>query len=77
MFEFWFPFSEIEFTRKRKIWCDGVLHLEVQELNPVSFLIAGIGYFPRSISPFEIEFSFHSNSRRDPSIYGAAIWATR
>ena len=58
MFEFWFPFSEIEFTLKRKIWCDGVLHLEVQELNPVSFLIAGIGCFPRSISPFEIEFHF-------------------
>ena len=56
--EFWFPFSEIEFTRRRKIWCDGVLQLEVQVLNPVSFVISGVGYFPRSISPFEIEFHF-------------------
>lgn len=63
MLEFWFPFSEIEFTRKRGIWCDGVPLLEIKELNRVSFLIAGVGYFPHDFTPFELEF--HFNSRRE------------
>ena len=63
MLEFWFPFSDIEFTRQRGIWCDGVPLLEIKELNRVSFLIFGVGYFPHDFTPFELEFQF--NSRRD------------
>ena len=63
MLEFWFPFSDIEFTRTRGIWCDGVPLLEIIELNPASFLIFGVGYFPHDLTPFELEF--HFNSRRE------------
>ena len=63
MLEFWFPFSDIEFTRKRGIWCDGVPLLEIKELNRASFLISGVGYFPHDFTPFEVEF--HFNNRRD------------
>ena len=63
MLEFWFPFSDIEFTRKRGIWCDGVPLLEIKELNRVSFVMSGVGYFPHDFTPFELEF--HFNSRRD------------
>jgi hypothetical protein len=61
--EFWFPFSDIEFTRKLGVWCDGVALLEIKSLDRVSFAIAGVGYFPIDFAPFELEFYF--NKRRD------------
>jgi hypothetical protein len=65
LLEYWFPFSDIEFTRKRGIWCDGILFVEITEINRTSFCVAGVGYFPQDIGPFEIEFYF--KNRRDPN----------
>ena len=64
LLEYWFPFSDIEFTRKRNIWCDGILLVEITELNFRSFCIAGVGYFPQVLELFEIEF--HFENQRDP-----------
>ncbi len=61
--EFWFPFSDIEFTRKRGVWCDGVPILEIRPIDRVSFKITGVGHFPHDFSPFELEF--HFINRRD------------
>lgn len=63
LIEFWFPFSEIESTRKLGTWCDGIPLLEVDAIDRTTFLIAGVGYFPRDLAAFEIEFRFAN--RRD------------
>lgn len=63
LIEFWFPFADIEFTRRRGLWCDGIPLLEVSELDRTSFCLSGVGYFPHEFSPFEIEF--HFRHRRD------------
>ena len=63
MLEFWMPFSEIEFTRKLGTWCDGIPLLHVADLNRTAFTIAGVGYFPHELSPFEL--GFYYKNRRD------------
>lgn len=65
MLEYWMPFSEIEYTRKLDIWCDGIPLLHVADLNRTAFTITGVGYFPHELSPFELEF--HYQNRRDLS----------
>ena len=51
MLDFWFPFSDIELTRKLGIWCDGVPILEIKPLDRVSFQITGVGHFPHDFAP--------------------------
>ncbi|GAB4162315.1 MAG: hypothetical protein Tsb009_39340 [Planctomycetaceae bacterium] len=63
MLEYWMPFSQIEFTRKLDIWCDGIPLLQVADLNRTAFTITGVGYFPHDFSPFKLEFYF--KNRRD------------
>lgn len=58
MLEYWFPFSEIPFTRQLGTWCDGIPLLTVSLINRTTFLIIGIGYFPYEFSPFELWFHF-------------------
>lgn len=67
MLEFWFPFSSIEYTRKRQIWCDGVPLFEIKEIGRVSFLVSGVGYFPHDFTPFELEFHFINRNDLKPS----------
>ncbi len=52
LIEYWFPFSDIEFTRRRGIGCDGVLLVEISELDRTTFLISGVGFFPQELQPF-------------------------
>ena len=63
MFEFWMPFSEIEYTRKLGTWCDGIPLLHVSNRNRTAFNVTGVGYFPDEFAPFEHEF--HFANRRD------------
>ena len=58
MIEFWFPFSEIEYTKQRGTWCDGITLLEIAAIDRTTFRMAGVGYFPRQLTPFEIDFDF-------------------
>jgi len=61
--EFYLPFDQIGYTRKLGIWCDGILQLSIDQLDRCGFLIAGVGYFPNQLAPFELEF--HFANRRD------------
>lgn len=61
--EFWFPFTLIEQTQTQGTWCDGIVLLNVADLHRTAFLIGGVGYFPRLLAPFELEF--HYQNRRD------------
>ncbi len=61
--EFWFPFSEIELTRRLGTWCDGIPLLHVRETNRLTFSISGVGFFPHQLAPFETEWNFQH--RRD------------
>ena len=65
LLEYWFPFTEIALTRKLGTWCDGIPFLRVTERHRTGFLIAGVGYFPNDLSPFELrlEYSFRRDSR--------------
>ena len=63
LLEFWFPCSELDYTRKRNAWCDGIPLMELSYINRTSFLIVGVGYFPYQLAAFEIEF--HFEKRRD------------
>ena len=63
LLEFWFPFSEIEYTKLRGTWCDGITLMVITEIDRTTFRIAGVGYFPRELTPFELDFDFHN--RRD------------
>ena len=63
LIEYWFPFSEIEYTRKLGIWCDGIPLLSVSSINRTAFSIIGVGYFPFLLGAFEL--CFHFNHRRD------------
>ncbi len=51
LLEFWFPFSSIEFTRERGIWCDGVPLFEIQPLDRLSISIVGVGIFQSITHP--------------------------
>jgi hypothetical protein len=64
--EFWFPFNAIEYARRRGIWCDGVLRLAVTELDSTSFRLIGVGYFPRDVAPFELDFHFETRGGMIP-----------
>lgn len=48
-------FQLIEFTRSRDIWCDGVIELQVLEIDIHFFKLFGVGYFPDSLAPFELQ----------------------
>ena len=61
--EFWFPFTLIEHTRKQGAWCDGIVLLNVTDLQRTAFMVGGVGYFPQKLAPFELEF--HYQNRRD------------
>ena len=63
MLSYWFPFSDIEFTRKRGTWCDGIPLLQVSKVDRTTFAMIGVGYFPYQLSPFELYF--HYKHRRD------------
>ena len=63
MLEYWFPFSEIETPRRLGTWCDGIPLLTVADLSRTAFALAGVGYFPHELSPFELDF--HYLRRRD------------
>ena len=58
MLEHWFPFGDIPMTRKLGTWCDGISSLEVSSSSRLSFLLAGVGWFPTYLAPFEVEFHF-------------------
>ena len=66
--EFWFPFSDIELTRKHNIWCDGIPLLKIESLGRVSFRVAGVGYFPIYFAPFELDFLFRNRRDTLPSV---------
>ena len=61
--EYWFPFDEIPLTRSLGIWCDGIPLVTVSDLSRNVFALAGVGYFPYDLSPFELDF--HYENRRD------------
>jgi len=63
MLEYWFPFAEIDYTRRLGTWCDGVPLLVVADINRTAFSVAGVGYFPYELSPFELDFYYEH--RRD------------
>lgn len=63
LIEYWFPFSAIEFTRSHGLWCDGIPHLEIKEIDRTSLGVVGVGCFPIKFAPFEIDFYF--KNRRD------------
>ena len=65
LLEFWMPFSQIEFTRKKGIWCDGVfsLSLSIFDLSRTAFTVKGCGYFPNHLALFWIDFLYRQ--RRD------------
>ena len=63
LIEFWFPFSEIEYTRQRGTWCDGISLLQITAIDRTTIQIAGVGCFPHDYAPFEIDF--HFSNRRD------------
>jgi len=67
LIEYWFPFTDIEFTRKRGIWCDGIPLLTIASNERLSFTLAGVGYFPHDLSPFELEFRFHKRRDLEPA----------
>jgi hypothetical protein len=58
MLEYWFPFSDIPFTRQLGTWCDGIPLLTVSLVKRTIFLVTGVGYFPDQFWPFEICFHF-------------------
>ncbi|MEM8671966.1 MAG: hypothetical protein AAGG48_30895 [Planctomycetota bacterium] len=58
MIEHWFPFADIPLTRKLGTWCDGISTLEIASPSRLSFLLAGVGWFPTYLAPFELEFHF-------------------
>lgn len=66
MLEFWFPLDDIPLTRKLGTWCDGITTLEITSNSRCSFSIAGIGYFPTYLAPFELEFHFAKRRDIDP-----------
>ena len=61
--EYWFPFSDIEYTRKLGTWCDGIPLLTVADISRTAFSVAGVGNFPHDLSPFELDFYY--DKRRD------------
>ena len=63
LLEYWLPFSEIESTRRLGTWCDGIPLLTVADIHRTAFAVAGVGYFPNELSPFELNFYY--NRRRD------------
>jgi hypothetical protein len=63
LLEYWFPFSDIECTRRLGTWCDGIPLLHVHQIDRITFSISGVGYFPYQWAPFETEWKFQS--RRD------------
>lgn len=58
LIEFWFPFTEIEYTMRRGTWCDGIPLFHITEIDRTTFQIAGVGYFPHQLAPFELDFHF-------------------
>lgn len=68
MLEFWFPFSDIEFTRRLRTWCDGVALLKVSLVNRTTFLVIGVGFFPDQLSPFELCFRFPHRRSLHPNV---------
>jgi len=67
MLEFWFPLADIPLTRKLGTWCDGITTLDISSNSHCSFSLAGVGYFPTYLAPFELEFHFANRRDIDPS----------
>ncbi len=54
---------QIEFTRSRDIWCDGIVGLRIERTSRLSIVVCGVAYCPHDWAPFELEF--HFKRRRD------------
>lgn len=61
--EFWMPFELIDSAKQDGLWCDGIALMTVSDINRTAIRVSGVGYFPHSLAPFEIEF--HWAKRRD------------
>ncbi len=69
LLEFWFPFSDIDHTRQLGTWCDGIPLLKVKQIDRVTFMLSGVGYFPQQLAPFETEWNFqHRRDSRPQSV---------
>lgn len=66
MLEFWFPFSQIERTRRLGTWCDGIPLLYLVPKDRVTISMCGVGYFPYQLAPFETEWRFRHRRDRIP-----------
>lgn len=66
MIEFWFPFSQLEQTKRLGTWCDGIPLLKLAQIDRVTFSLSGIGYFPHQIASFETEWRFKRRRDRIP-----------
>lgn len=53
-----YAFREIESTRARNLWCDGVLRLLIFQLAPVSFRMVAAAFCPGALEPVELEFHY-------------------
>ena len=67
--EYWLSciFPVIEFTKKHGIWCDGIALILIEQIKSMQFRISGVGYFPDSYQPFELEFHFRSRKSDKPN----------
>jgi hypothetical protein len=59
-------FREIEFTRAKNIWCDGVLGLLVFPLNQLSFRVVAAAFCPSALEPVELMFHYSETGGLKP-----------
>jgi hypothetical protein len=78
--EFWLcgAFHQIDFTRSRRIWCDGVIEIAVSQFDDLSFRVVAAAYSPNVLAPVELEFYFAESTSTRPSKtilqFGFADW---